>query len=510
VIRATAENPRELGAARVDAAPLAAIASGMLRGTRLPQTGTLRFAGIPYAAAPVGARRFAPPAPAAPWTGVRDATGPGRAAPQYPPRRPGPLGGWLCARRFRSEDCLFLNVDTPALDGAPRPVVVWIHGGSFTTGTGSYYDPSLLARDGDIVVVTLNYRLGGLGFVDLGGALGGEPRIASNLGLRDQIAALRWVREHIAAFGGDPERVTIAGESAGSACVAALMTAPAARGLFHGAIAQSGALTLVTDPADAEQGGREVLHELGVSREQADELWRRPGSAIVQATARAQARRTGSLVTRPWWDGDVLPSSLEAAYDAVAPVPLLIGWNLDEHRTFTKVRRAIVPMTRAALATSITESLGWEAARELLAHYPDDPDGLNDLGSDLVFGMPSLHLAERQAERAPVWTYRLDLRAGRFGMGAFHGLDLMLLFPQAPRAEFIAVGRPEPAREALAARFRAAWLSFVRTGQPGDDWPAHDPASSRTTRIFDRADRFVDDLVRDRRLAWAGRDVRIH
>lgn len=516
-MRATAENPRVLGAPEVDAAPIASVASGELRGRRMELTGTLRFAGIPYAAAPVGARRFAAPAPPEPWVGVRDAGGPGRAAPQYPPRRPGPLGSWLCARRFRSEDCLFLNVDTPALDGAPRPVVVWIHGGSFTTGTGSYYDASQLARDGEVVVVTINYRLGGLGFVDLGGALGGEPRIASNLGIRDQIAALQWVRENIAAFGGDPGRVTIAGESAGSACVAALLTAPAARGLFHGAIAQSGALTLVTDPGDAEQSGREVLHELGVSREGVEELWRRPGSAIVQATARAQARRTGSLVTRPWWDGDVLPASLEEAYGATAPVPLLIGWNLDEHRTFTKVRRPIVPMTRAALATSITESLGWESARELIAQYPDDPDGLNDLGSDLVFAMPSVHLAERHTARAPVFTYRLDLRAGRFGMGAFHGLDVMLLFPQAPRAEFIALGRRDPARDALGERFRAAWLSFVRTGEPGaaagelgDAWPAYDPAGDRVTRVFDRQDRWASDLEGERRRAWAGRDVRIH
>lgn len=512
VTSAAPENPRVLGDFAVDAAPLARTPSGILRGIARTDTGTLRFAGIPYAAPPVGARRFAPPAPAAPWTGVRDATQAGRAAPQYPPRRPGPLGAWLCSRRHRSEDCLVLNVDTPSLDGPPRPVVVWIHGGSFTTGTGSYHDGGALARDGDIVVVTINYRLGGLGFVDLATPLGGEPRIASNLGLRDQIAALEWVQGHVAAFGGDPGRVTIAGESAGSACVAALLTSPAARGLFHAAIAQSGALTLMTDPADAAQAGREVLHELRISREQADELWRRPGSAIVQATARAQTRRTGSLVTRPWWDGDLLPASLEDAYAATAPVPLLTGWNLHEHRTFTKIRRPIVPMTRAAIANAATESLGWDGAARILAAYPDDPAGLNDLGSDLVFAMPTRHLAARHAERAPVWTYRLDLPAGRFGMGAFHGLELMFLFPQGPRAERLALtGAPEP-RTALAERFRAAWLSFVREGRPAapDAWPAYDPAGDRATRIFDEHDRLVSDLERPRREAWDGRDVRIH
>lgn len=499
----------------MDAEPVVKLASGFVRGTTVPATGTLRFAGIPYAAPPVGVRRFAPPAPVDPWTGIRDASAPGRAAPQYPPRRPELLQAWLCARRFRSEDCLTLNVDTPALGGPPRPVVVWIHGGGFVTGTGSYHQGSELAAAGDVVVITINYRLGGLGFIDLGGALGGHPRIASNLGIRDQIAALEWVRAHAAAFGGDPARVTIAGESAGAGCIAALLTAPAARGLFHGAIAQSGALTLVTHPEDAEQAGREVLHELGLSPERADQLWRLPGSAIVQATARAQGRRTGSLVTRPWWDGDVLPSSLPASYDQTAPVPLLIGWNLDEHRTFTKVRQAIVPMTRAALATAITESIGWDDTARLLAEYPDDADGLNDLGSDLVFGMPSVHLAERHATRAPVYTYRLDLRAGRFGMGAFHGLDVMLLFPQAPRAEWIAVGGADPAREALRERFRSAWLAFVREGRPsvpGDDtpWPAYDPAAGqRPTRLFDRADRVAHDLRAERRRAWAGRDIRI-
>lgn len=488
------------------------VASGLLRGARVPTTGTLRYAGIPYAAPPVGARRFAAPAPPAPWTGVRDATAPGPSAPQVPPMRPGPLGHWLAARRSRSEDCLYLGVDTPAIDGAPRPVVVWIHGGGFVTGTGSYHDGSVLARDGDVVVVTINYRLGGLGFVDFAAALGGEPRIASNLGLRDQIAALEWVRDHIAAFGGDPARVTIAGESAGAGCVAALLASPAARGLFHGAILQSGALTLVTDREDAEAAAREVLHELNVSRERADELWRRPGSAIVQATARAQARRTGSLVTRPWWDGDLLPATLADAYPATAPVPIWAGWNRDEHRTFTKVRRPIVPMTRTALANAITESLGWADAAAVIAEYPDDPDGLNDLGSDLVFGMPTIHLAEQHATRARVWTSRLDLQAGRFGMGAFHGLDLMLLFPQSPRGEWIAVGRPNPARTALAERYRRAWLSFVAHGHPGDDWPAYDPAdpSTRTTRIFDTTDHDEHDLHRARREAWAGRDVRIH
>ncbi|MEH3052476.1 MAG: carboxylesterase family protein [Patulibacter minatonensis] len=508
----------------MDAAPVVELASGSVRGSRVDATGTLRFVGIPYAAPPVGARRFAAPQPAEPWVGVRDASVMGRAAPQVPALRP-LVGPALAARRSRGENCLVVNVDTPRLDGPPRPVVVWIHGGGFATGTANQHDGSVLAARGDVVVIAVNYRLGALGFVDLAAALGADRRIASNLGLRDQIAALAWVREHVAAFGGDPERVTIAGESAGAGCIAGLLVSPAARGLFHGAIVQSGALTLTTEPEDAEAAAREVLEQLDVSRERADELWRRPAGALVRAAHRAQRRRTGSLVTRPWWDGDVLPASLAEAYGATAPVPLMIGWNADEHRTFTKVRRPIMPMTRAALATAITEAWGWEETAPLLAEYPADADGLNDLGTDLVFAMPSVHLAERHAERAPVWTYRLDLRAGRFGMGAFHGLDLMLLFPQGPRAEWLALGRPDQERAALAERFKDAWLGFVREGRPGGtsvgrggapaaasdggSWAAYDPAGARTTRIFDRTDRLLDDPQGARRRAWAGRDVRI-
>ncbi|MBO9533991.1 MAG: carboxylesterase/lipase family protein [Solirubrobacteraceae bacterium] len=493
----------------MDSAPVLEISSGFIRGIRRPETGSLRFSGIPYAAPPVGALRFAAPTPAEPWTGVRDATEIGFAAPQYPGRIPKRLAAVVAARRSRSEDCLTLNVDTPALDGPPRPVVVWIHGGGFTTGTSGLYDGSRLATDGDVVVVSVNYRVGGLGFVDFGSALGGDPRIASNLGLRDQIAALEWVRDNVAAFGGDPERVTIAGHSAGAGCVAALLTSPAARGLFHGAIAQSGALTLTTDAEDAERAAHEVLGRLDLSRDRADELWRLPASAIVRATQEAQDARTGSLVTRPWWDGDVLPASLAAGYDAVAPVPLMIGWTHDEHRTFTRLKIAIIPMTRAALDLAITEALGPADAAALLAAYPDDPAGLNALGTDLVFGMPSQHLAERQAPRAPTFAYRLDLQAGRFGLGAYHGVDLLLQFPQTPRAEWIAAGRPGADRLALAERFRAAWLGFVRGASPGDDWPAYDPAGARSVRIFDRADRIVDDLEGERRRVWAGRDIRI-
>jgi para-nitrobenzyl esterase len=441
---------------------------------------------------------------------VRDAVEGGASAPQPVPRRPGPLSIWLSARGGRSEDCLSLDVWAPAERAAPRAVVVWIHGGSFKTGAGSVIDASRLADEGDVVVVTVNYRLGGLGFVDIADAVGGDERIASNPGLRDQLAALEWVRDHIAAFGGDPGRVTIAGESAGSASVTLLATSPRARGLIHGVIAQSGALTLAADRDDAARNARVVLDELGVSRERIDELWRRPASAIVAATARAQARRTGALVTRPWWDDDLLPASLAAGYEAFAPVPLLIGSNAHEHRTFTRFGADVMPLTREALGTVLVESFGNDHAARVLAEYPADRDGLNDLGSDFVFGMPSIHLAERQAHAAPTYLYRLEFASRLRALGAFHAIELTQLFPSSPRLDRVLFGRPSAERDAFGAELRARWLRFVREGNPGAGWPPYDPAAGRATYRWDLSSTVEHDPRQSRRLAWNGGDATIH
>jgi para-nitrobenzyl esterase len=487
------------------------VEGGWLRGSAVDGGHVHVWRGIPYAAPPVGMRRFAAPAAAEPWAGVRDATVDGAAPVQPPGMRPGPLKVWLGARRGRSEDSLFVNVWAPSTPSStPRPVVVWIHGGSFRTGAGSHYDASQLAREGDVVVVTVNYRLGVFGFVDFADALGGDERLVSNPGLRDQIAALRWVRDNIGAFGGDPERVTIAGESAGSASVCAIASAPTARGLFHGLIAQSGALTLTVDREDAARNAQLVLDQLDLSRERIDRLWQLPASTLLGAALRAQDGRSGGLITRPWWDGDVLADRLESGYPQLAAVPTLIGTNRDEHRTFTKFRAEIMPMTRDALGRSLTDSLGWAEASRILAEYPDDAEGLNDLGSDLVFRMPSIHVADVQARQAAAWMYRVDFSSWVPGMGAFHAIELMLLFPQGPRYEWLALGPGSPEREALAQRFRSSWLHFVRHGRPPEHWPAYEPGGERATKIWDLEERVERDPAAARRLAWAGRDVRIH
>lgn len=525
--------------------PVVETAAGGVRG-RLEHDGRIAvWRGIPFAAPPVGLLRFAAPAATEPWAGVRDASAHGRIAVQPPRLRPGPLKVWLGARRSRNEDCLNLAVWAPAAASAAagrgaagtlRPVVVWIHGGSFLTGTGSLFDPTQLVVEGDVVVVTVNYRLGVFGFVDFHDALGEDERVVANAGLLDQRAALQWVRDNIAAFGGDPARVTVAGESAGSASVALQLASAGTRGLVHGAICQSGALTLAATRDDAARSARQVLDELGVSRERREELWRMPASRLLGAGLAAQRRRSGSLVTRPWFDGDVLPASLAEAYAAVAAdrgvgggparsgrtVPLLVGSNLHEHRTFTKTRADVLPLTRAALATSMVESFGGADAEAILREYPSNRDGLNDLGSDFVFRLPGVHLAEATAGAGgDAWVYRVDYGRGRLGLGAYHAIELNFLFGELHGGQRWLVGPPGPEVDDLAARFRTHWLNFVRTGDPnrggdpaeagdpGADWPAY-TAPRRTTHVYDATDRTEDDPQSARRRAWAGRDAIVH
>src|SRR6185369_7545396 len=239
-------------------------AAGELRGAH--ENGVAVFRGVPYAAAPVGELRFRPPAPVPPWQGVRDATTDGPIAPQGRSRLAHIMGDF---ERPQSEDCLTLNVWTPAADSKKRPVLVWIHGGAFASGAGSlpWYSGERLAANGDVVVVGVNYRLGALGFLCLPGVSDG------NLGLLDQVAALRYVRDNIAKFGGDPDNVTVVGQSAGAASIAIMMTMPQAQGLFRRAVLQStpfGRMSRTLE--DSHRIGRRFLEVLGVKPEEAGKL----------------------------------------------------------------------------------------------------------------------------------------------------------------------------------------------------------------------------------------------
>ncbi|MEJ5912975.1 carboxylesterase/lipase family protein [Pseudokineococcus sp. 1T1Z-3] len=478
--------------------------------------------GVPYARPPVAEHRFAAPVPHEPWTGVRDATRPGPACAQAVPVLPRHLGLVLGATGRRTEDCLTVDVHAPAgaaTDGRRRPVLVWVHGGAFVTGSPGEYDGGVLAARGDVVVVCVAYRLGAFGFMNLAdavarpaaGRLGVDPeRVPSNVGLRDQVRALEWVRETVEAFGGDPARVTLAGESAGAASVTLLMASPAARGLFSAAICQSGALSIATDREDSARLARELCARLGVSREQPDGLWRASTRDLLQATAALSQSRPQALVTRPWFDGDLLPASLPAAHATrTPPVPLLAGTNRDEHTLFRRFARDVLPEDRARLAVALDAAAPAADVDRVLAAYPDDERGLTDLGSHLIFTMPSIHHSEAHAEHSPVWRYRVDWGPSSFGLGATHGVELYLLWPYAPLRRSLHRLDRDGRVAALADRLQRHWLHFVTHGRPDPavgDWPGYD-ARDRTTLVLDLQDRVVRDPEARHRRAWAGQDV---
>lgn len=496
------------------AGPVLAIPDGRVRGTR--HGGVDRFRGIPYAAPPVGPLRFAAPAPPAPWPGVRDATSPSVRAVQ-------PLPGILrvldAARGSRpmGEDCLAVHVVAPAgaaadtAAGRPgRPVLVWVHGGAYRTGSGADYDGAQLALLGDLVLVTLEYRLGAFGFLDLPDALGtGGAGYATNAGLRDVLAALQWVRRSIAVFGGDPDRVTVAGESAGAGILTSLMLVPSARGLFAGVIAQSGAPNLSATRAESADAAREFLVALGVGAGNRGRLTAASPREVLSAMAVVDRLRPDGLPFRPWFDGDLLPGSPAAA--ATAPtmaVPLLIGTNRDEHRLFTVFRVGVVPRSRERISLMLVAEHGADRADRILAGYPVGAAGLSDLGTHGVFTMPAIALADRHSVVAPTYRYRLDYGAARLGLGAFHAIDLLLLFDGPAAVERALLGRPTPERAALADRIRRRWVEFARTGTPGDGWPAYAPPQRRVL-ILDATDRVLADPEAARRIAWDGTDLAV-
>ena len=478
---------------------VATTALGQLRGVRT--AGITAWLGVPYARPPVGALRFRAPQPAAPWTGVRDATRFAPAAPQL--ATDSPVAEPMVKKCGQSEDCLYLNVWSPAPDSARRPVLVWLHGGAFMMGTGATYDGAAFAAMADIVVVTLNYRLGVLGFCGFGG-LWRDAGFDDNVGLLDQRAALAWVYEHVAAFGGDPDRVTIAGESAGSVSVALHLLDEAPR--FRGAIAQSGAMSLASSAERGLEHARMYADAFGVTAATAERLRELPVERLTAVHQQVMLANLGAVTTRPYLDGRVLPATgAELFARPTARVPLLAGSNRDEATLFALLQ--LLPTDRAQLETRVRAQVPAERADAILAVYPPDRAGALHLARDAVFGMPMIHLAERH--RAPTWMYRFDWPTPAFGgqLGAMHALEVFLMWmdPERRGVQMVLGGPPGAEVRALADRMKRAWLAFVRDGDPGPDWPRYAPPT-RTTRLFDVADQLVDDLERERREAWDGID----
>lgn len=443
------------------------IESGRLRGVR--QQGVLRFDGIPYAAPPLGDLRFRPPQPARPWPGVRDAV----HAPPGPPQLPGPTLGSRPVGRT-SEACLHINVVTPDLSGR-RPVMVWIYGGGFVNGAAA--DPihrgERLAARGDVVLVTFDYRLGALGFL--------HTEDCSNAGLLDQLAALNWLKRNIQAFGGDPERVTLFGESAGAMCLLTLMGVPAADDLFHSGIVQSGAASWIADATAAERTRSAFAKAVGSSDVEA---WR--GLSVAQILAAQQQvesrirATTGRGAFRPLLDGQLVMADGLAAQERGVnrSRPLLLGSNADEQRLFLAMRRKMDRTTASArlaraLATHATDPV--RAAEALLdgyaRHAPDATvvECLAAAETELHYRRPLLELADvRTATGAPTWNYLFTWRSPALNgrLGACHALEIPFVFGtlDAPGMARFA-GSGDQART-LSDHMIDVWAAFARDGEP--------------------------------------------
>ena len=500
----------------------AEIASGRLRGAH--DRGTIVFRGIPYARPPVEDRAFRAPEPPEAWSGVREATGFGSAAPQFvpPTRFVRNLIGVPTDRQ--SQDCLSLNVWTPAADGGRRPVMVWIHGGAFVMGTGAtfLYHGARLARRGDVVVVTINYRLGALGFLNHPELRG--RGIDANLGIRDQIRALEWVRENISAFGGDPGNVTIFGESAGGMSVGTLLAAPAAHGLYHRAILQSGALHHVASEAQAARIAELFLGVLGIDVGDAESLRRLRTSEIQRAQQLAAMQvgvGEGLLPWQPSVDGDVLKRSALEALDRgeVARVPTMVGTNRDEWRLFTlfdpRNRRLAEVDVRRRLVRQLGSDRDADAALEV---YRAARRGRRSgarlweaVMSDRVFHHPAQRAADGLAELGvPVWRYLFSWRAPLVGsrLGSGHGMELPFVFGTLRDGILRRTLGASPSAQRLSRRMRDAWIAFARSGSPAHaklpEWRGYD-TRHRVTLEFDREPALIHAPFAEESAFWRPR-----
>ena len=482
---------------------------GPVQGTHAD--GVHAFLGIPYAAPPFGDLRMRPPEPHEPWTEVLDATRYGATVPksQYPP----PTNQFLLDPEIDGEDCLNLNVWTsdPSA-GVGMPVFVWIYGGGFTQGANSIptYAGTKFARDG-VVGVTINYRLGADGFLALGDGV-------ANCALLDMAAALEWVRDNIAAFGGDPDQVTIAGESAGALAVYALLAMPCAEGLFSRAIAQSGG-PISFPAATGRRVGEWLAEKLGIEPTREAFAAVPIPELLAAQQALSTAVRTGQLDPAVWGDegppplpfapiidGDVLPDSIASliAGGASSSVPLLAGSNTEEDRIFLAPAGILNSVDDAFLVSAAArQGLGADGVDAYRAAQPDASaaDLLVAIGTDAKFRQPAIRAAEVRFDGpAPTYMYEFAWRSPAFGgmFGACHALEIPFAFDNLEKGGRLAGDNPP---QELADVMHAAWVRFADSGDPG--WPAYD-ADRRAVMTFDLPESgVVDDPRPAERKAWA-------
>ncbi|MCT0747816.1 carboxylesterase/lipase family protein [Pseudomonas aeruginosa] len=526
----TDTNPQQPGST-IATAPIVQTSAGKVRGVDAGRT--LAYKAIPYGAPTGGEHRFHSPKPASPWQGVRDCMDYGATAPQGAFRfgsvdstHSAPansvraslaqaLMGMKGEPQPSSEDCLFLNVFTPAIDAAKRPVMVWLHGGGFSMGSASteLYDGGALAHHGDVVVITLNHRLHAPGFLYLGD-VSQDYASSANAGMQDIVLALQWIRDNITAFGGDPKNVTLFGQSGGGQKVGVLMAMPSAAGLFHKAIMQSGPADRVVPQADAALLTRRFMEKLGLSPADLHKLHDADISELLQAAGAVQFPVFNlSSALAPVVDGNVLPAQpfAQAAPEISRDIPLMVGTTKDEfipflagipnllqlsHQQAREHAAQMIPNGGANLYDMYLQATPGEAPLYLL----------NDLLTDLRFWSGSVHIAELKAAQraAPVYMYRLIWEAPGFGgfLRSPHGLDISLVFGNLDIARTLIGEGQVP--EKISNEMMSAWTSFARHGDPSLPqlaWPVYH-AGHRATMEFSAETKVTDDPLSERRLFW--------
>ena len=475
-----------------------------------------RWLGIPYAAPPIGALRFRAPKPPIPWADPLDASRFGPIAPQ----KPVPMFG-ITAQTPQSEDCLTLNVFRPAGADGPLPVMVWIHGGAYAFGASSQpaYDGRHLTTVGDVILVTVNYRLGAFGYLDLSAFSTDERPFDRNIALRDQLTALEWVRDNIAAFGGDPDNVTLFGQSAGGGAVTTLMTVPQAKGLFHRAIAQSSPATSSYGPERTERIARRFLELADLTEDRVGELASMPTEQLLEHSMKLYddipLSTPGTLAYAPMVDGEYVPDYPIRVFERGEQhaIPLVIGNVRDEATLFKFMKSPLVPIDPRVLRGLFAEvkrdhpDVTLPTEPQLLGAYRNRTDltARLHIAGDFGFRMPALWFARAHARIAPTWLYRFDYATPSMrllGIGATHATEVPLEFGRITSRGNLTykLGGQAEARR-LGVELTERWTAFARDERPGAGWPTW-TEQRRATYVFDRDSRVVDDLDAPLWRAW--------
>ncbi|QIW81478.1 carboxylesterase/lipase family protein [Bacillus tequilensis] len=456
---------------------------GKVKGTT--ENGVHIWKGIPYAEPPVGQLRYKAPEPPKAWENELDATAYGPICPQ-----PSDLLSLSYTELPRqSEDCLYLNVFAPDTPSQNLPVMVWIHGGAFYLGSGSepLYDGSKLAAQGEVIVVTLNYRLGPFGFLHLSSF---DEAYSDNLGLLDQAAALKWVRDNISAFGGDPDNVTVFGESAGSMSIAALLAMPAAKGLFQKAIMESGASRTMTKEKAASTAAA-FLQVLGIDESRLDRLHTIPAEDLLKAADQLRKEENENifqLFFQPALDPKTLPAEPQKAIaeGAADGIPLIIGTNRDEGYLFFTPDSEV--LSQETLDAALEYLLGQPLAEKVADLYPRSLESQIHMMTDLLFWRPSVAYASAQSHYAPVWMYRFDWHSDHPPFHkAVHALEIPFVFGNLDGLERMAKAEITEDVKQLSHTIQSTWITFAKTGNPSTKdvkWPSYDE-ETRKTLILD-------------------------